>query len=209
MHLEEKHLHGQGHLKNTCKDTDLPGVFSTSQHAPGGRKNTCKSTCKDTDLPGGFLYLSAMHLEEGKTPARAPARTLTYLGVFSTSQRLHEDYLQVLLQEPLSATDLPGFFLYSPASSGKSKCRALTCLLSNLIYLSSHLGPPSWKSLTAQALPVTVIPPLLDYRSRDPGCVTDTLRRLDTPSLQERRKQQSLVFVYKAVDGPKNRPQRL
>ncbi|KAL8611167.1 hypothetical protein ACOMHN_064457 [Nucella lapillus] len=40
-----------------------------------------------------------------------------------------------------------------------------------------------------------------DCRSRDPGCVSDMLSRLNTPSLQEPRKQQRLVFMGSVVEG--------
>ena len=40
-----------------------------------------------------------------------------------------------------------------------------------------------------------------DYQSRTPGCVTSMLHQLDLPSLQERRKQLRLIFLYKVVEG--------
>ena len=39
------------------------------------------------------------------------------------------------------------------------------------------------------------------YRSREPGCVTNTPHKLDLPTLQDRRKQQRLSFFYKVVMG--------
>ena len=40
-----------------------------------------------------------------------------------------------------------------------------------------------------------------DYKSRDSGCVTNMLRDLDLPTLQERRKELRLAFLYKVVEG--------
>ena len=40
-----------------------------------------------------------------------------------------------------------------------------------------------------------------DYRSRQEGCVTKMLQELDLPTLQERRRQQRLTFLYKVVKG--------
>jgi hypothetical protein len=40
-----------------------------------------------------------------------------------------------------------------------------------------------------------------DYRTRTPGCVTNMLRTLDLPPLQDRRKNQRLAFFYKVVGG--------
>ena len=40
-----------------------------------------------------------------------------------------------------------------------------------------------------------------DYRSRDPGCITNMLCKLDLPTLQDRCKQQRLSFFYKVVEG--------
>ena len=47
-----------------------------------------------------------------------------------------------------------------------------------------------------------------DYRSRDPGCVTRMMLRLDIPLLQERRKACRLTLMYKIVEGhlPAMRP---
>ena len=40
-----------------------------------------------------------------------------------------------------------------------------------------------------------------DYRSRQEGCITKMLQDLDLPTLQERRRQQRLTFLYKVVKG--------
>ena len=40
-----------------------------------------------------------------------------------------------------------------------------------------------------------------DYRSRQEGCVSKMLQELDLPTLQERRRQQRLTFLYKVVKG--------
>ena len=40
-----------------------------------------------------------------------------------------------------------------------------------------------------------------DYKSRHEGCVTNMLDDLDLPSLEERRRQQRLTFLYKVVKG--------
>ena len=40
-----------------------------------------------------------------------------------------------------------------------------------------------------------------NYRDRTPGCATKMLRDLKLPTLQERRRQQRLVFFYKIVKG--------
>ena len=40
-----------------------------------------------------------------------------------------------------------------------------------------------------------------DYHSREPGCVTRMLHKLDLPNLQDQRKQQHLSFFYKVVEG--------
>ena len=40
-----------------------------------------------------------------------------------------------------------------------------------------------------------------DYRSRDQGCVTHMLKDLAIPLLQDRRKVNRLVFLYKVVGG--------
>lgn len=40
-----------------------------------------------------------------------------------------------------------------------------------------------------------------DYRSRSAGCVTSMLEQLELPSLQDRRKQLRLTFMYKVVEG--------
>ncbi len=40
-----------------------------------------------------------------------------------------------------------------------------------------------------------------DYRSRQPGCITKMLGNLQLPSLQVRRKQLRLTFMYKVVGG--------
>ena len=40
-----------------------------------------------------------------------------------------------------------------------------------------------------------------DYRSRQEGCITRMLQDLDLPTLQERRRQQRLTFLYKMVKG--------
>ena len=40
-----------------------------------------------------------------------------------------------------------------------------------------------------------------DYKSRQEGCVTKMLQELDLPTLQERRRQQRLTFLYKVVKG--------
>ena len=40
-----------------------------------------------------------------------------------------------------------------------------------------------------------------DYKSRHEGCVTNMLDDLDHPSLEERRRQQRLTFLYKVVKG--------
>ena len=47
-----------------------------------------------------------------------------------------------------------------------------------------------------------------DYSSRDPGCVTRMMLRLDIPLLQERRKVCRLTLMYKIVEGhlPAMRP---
>ena len=40
-----------------------------------------------------------------------------------------------------------------------------------------------------------------DYQSRNPGCVTAMLQELDLPSLQERRRQDRLTFLFKIIEG--------
>ena len=40
-----------------------------------------------------------------------------------------------------------------------------------------------------------------DYQSRNLGCVTAMLRELDLPSLQERRRQNRLTFLFKIIEG--------
>ena len=40
-----------------------------------------------------------------------------------------------------------------------------------------------------------------DYFSRDPGCVTKMLKDLELPTLQERRRQLRLAFLYKVAEG--------
>ena len=40
-----------------------------------------------------------------------------------------------------------------------------------------------------------------DYQSRNPGCVTAMLQELDLPSLQERRRQNRLTFLFKIIEG--------
>ena len=40
-----------------------------------------------------------------------------------------------------------------------------------------------------------------DYRTREPGSVTSMLDQLKLPSLQERRQQLRLIFMYKVVEG--------
>ena len=40
-----------------------------------------------------------------------------------------------------------------------------------------------------------------DYRSREDGCVTNILRDLDLPSLQQRREFNKLVFLFKIAGG--------
>ena len=40
-----------------------------------------------------------------------------------------------------------------------------------------------------------------DYKSRHEGCITNMLSKLDLPSLEERRRQQRLTFLYKVVKG--------
>ena len=40
-----------------------------------------------------------------------------------------------------------------------------------------------------------------DYKSRETGCVTNMLKQLDLPSLQERRRQLRLASFYKIVEG--------
>ena len=40
-----------------------------------------------------------------------------------------------------------------------------------------------------------------DYKSRTPGSMTSMLEQLQLPSLQERRKQRRLIFLYKVVEG--------
>ena len=40
-----------------------------------------------------------------------------------------------------------------------------------------------------------------DYKSREDGAMTRMLRELELPSLQDRRKQQRLIFFYKVVEG--------
>ena len=40
-----------------------------------------------------------------------------------------------------------------------------------------------------------------DYKSRHEGCVTNMLTDLDLPSLEKRRRQQRLTFLYKVVKG--------
>ena len=40
-----------------------------------------------------------------------------------------------------------------------------------------------------------------DYESRHQGCVTNMLDDPDLPSLEERRRQQRLTFLYKVVKG--------
>ena len=40
-----------------------------------------------------------------------------------------------------------------------------------------------------------------DYKSKDPGCVTSMLHRLELPSLEERRRQLRLIFMFKVVEG--------
>ena len=38
-----------------------------------------------------------------------------------------------------------------------------------------------------------------DYKSREEGCLTEMLKELELPSLETRRKQQRLIFLYKVV----------
>ena len=40
-----------------------------------------------------------------------------------------------------------------------------------------------------------------DYRSREEGCVTNMLRDLELPSLQQRREFNKLVFLFKTAGG--------
>ena len=40
-----------------------------------------------------------------------------------------------------------------------------------------------------------------DYRSREDGCVTNILRDLELPSLQQRREFNKLVFLFKLAGG--------
>ena len=40
-----------------------------------------------------------------------------------------------------------------------------------------------------------------DYKSREPGSMTSMLKNLQLPSLEERRKQLRLIFLYKVVEG--------
>ena len=40
-----------------------------------------------------------------------------------------------------------------------------------------------------------------DYRSRESGCVTQMLQKLDLPTLQNRRKELRLAFLYKIANG--------
>jgi len=40
-----------------------------------------------------------------------------------------------------------------------------------------------------------------DYRSRQPGCVTEMLQTLELPPLQDRRRAQRLTLLYKVVEG--------
>ena len=40
-----------------------------------------------------------------------------------------------------------------------------------------------------------------DYRTRTPGHVTEMLKNLDLPLLQERRKDMRLIFLFKVVEG--------
>ena len=40
-----------------------------------------------------------------------------------------------------------------------------------------------------------------DYRSRQEGCVTDMLKKLELQPLEERRRHQRLTFLYKVVEG--------
>ena len=40
-----------------------------------------------------------------------------------------------------------------------------------------------------------------DYKSREEGTMTRMLNELELPSLQDRRKQQRLIFFYKVVEG--------
>jgi hypothetical protein len=40
-----------------------------------------------------------------------------------------------------------------------------------------------------------------DYKSRDPGCFTIILNNLDLPTLQQRRKELRLAFLFKVVEG--------
>lgn len=40
-----------------------------------------------------------------------------------------------------------------------------------------------------------------DYTSREPGCVTNMLKDLDIPPLQDRRKMARLTFFYKVTEG--------
>ena len=40
-----------------------------------------------------------------------------------------------------------------------------------------------------------------DCRTRTPGHVTDMLKNLDLPLLQERRTDMRLIFLYKVVEG--------
>ena len=40
-----------------------------------------------------------------------------------------------------------------------------------------------------------------DYKSRNPGCITEMLNELELPSLQDRRKDQRLAMFYKVVEG--------
>ena len=40
-----------------------------------------------------------------------------------------------------------------------------------------------------------------DFSTREPGCVTNMLKDLKLPSLEERRRQLRLLFMYKVVEG--------
>ena len=40
-----------------------------------------------------------------------------------------------------------------------------------------------------------------DYKSRTPGCVTNMLQELSLPSLQQRRKELRLIFLFKIAEG--------
>ena len=40
-----------------------------------------------------------------------------------------------------------------------------------------------------------------DYKSREEGCVTKMLQELELTSLEDRRRQQRLIFLHKVVEG--------